>query len=101
MNIKHNQADLPTREISSKDLKGSELWWHGPSWLSEDSQFLPKWKFPEIDSEKEYTETTERSKAAVFKIVGMAQENYEMLAPFGMNYGWITMTKLLKVSAYV
>ena len=81
-------------------MKGSELYGHGPSWLLQDSQFWSTWKFPEIDLEKKYTETTEESKAVVFKIVGISQEIYEMVTPFGIDE-LQSLTKLLNVTSNV
>ena len=37
ISTKHKPSDLLTRKISSKHLKDGQLWWHGPSCLSEDS----------------------------------------------------------------
>ena len=33
INTKNNPADLPSRGISSKELKQSTLWWNGREWL--------------------------------------------------------------------
>ena len=68
---KHNPVDLTTRGISTKDLKDNQLWWHGPSWLSEDSQIWPTQNFPEIYLEKEYKDMAEKSKAVVFEMTGI------------------------------
>ncbi|XP_075157708.1 uncharacterized protein LOC142230974 [Haematobia irritans] len=36
-----NPADLATRGLTPFELKGSDLWWHGPSWLRKDRRFWP------------------------------------------------------------
>ena len=98
ISTKDNPADLLTRGMSSKDLRDSRLWWHGPSWLSEDSQFWPMWNFPE----KEYKDTIEESKAVVFEMAGISRERYELLTPFGIDeLRYSSLTKLLNVTAYV
>ena len=42
-----NPADLLTRGISSDCLKASHLWYHGPDWLTQKSQW-PTWNVSEI-----------------------------------------------------
>ena len=76
--------------------------WHGPSWLSEDSQLWPTWNFPEIDLEKEYKETIEESKVVISEIAGISQEKYELLIPFGTDeLRYLSLRKLLNFTAYV
>ncbi len=36
-----NPADLTSRGSRAVDLLSSELWWHGPNWLSQSPQFWP------------------------------------------------------------
>ncbi|GFU15780.1 integrase catalytic domain-containing protein [Nephila pilipes] len=40
--LKENPADILSRGISVRELKDSELWWHGPPWLKQTKQFWPK-----------------------------------------------------------
>ena len=42
-----NPADLLTRGISSHCLKTSYLWYHGPDWLTEESQW-PTWNVSDV-----------------------------------------------------
>ena len=43
----NNPADLPTREISTEQLKSSELWVHGPHWFLNSSNW-PTWTLTNI-----------------------------------------------------
>ena len=40
-----NPADMASRGVTPRDLMGSKLWWHGPSWLSLKDEFWPKPEF--------------------------------------------------------
>ena len=44
-----NPADIISRGIDPAELKDSELWWHGPAWLSQDSNHWPI--SPDLDLE--------------------------------------------------
>ncbi|KAK2559409.1 hypothetical protein P5673_018033 [Acropora cervicornis] len=44
-----NPADLATRGVSAEALIDNQLWWHGPSWLSDDETKWPSWDFQQID----------------------------------------------------
>lgn len=37
-----NPADMPSRGVSMKELIKNEMWWKGPSWLSESAESYPK-----------------------------------------------------------
>ena len=39
---KQNPADLATRGSEPAELAKAEIWWHGPSWLSQGSEHWPK-----------------------------------------------------------
>ena len=44
-----NPADLATRGVSAEALIDNQLWWNGPSWLSDEETKWPSWDFQQID----------------------------------------------------
>ena len=46
---KKNPADLQSRGLSSNNLKGNNLWWKGPGWLTHNQISWPKWNMQKID----------------------------------------------------
>nr|XP_041632328.1 uncharacterized protein LOC121502696 [Drosophila kikkawai] len=50
----HNPADLASRGVAAEELATSELWWHGPSWLTQpqDPWPAPYESVSDIDIEK-------------------------------------------------
>ncbi|XP_070141568.1 uncharacterized protein [Drosophila kikkawai] len=50
----HNPADLASRGVAAEELATRELWWHGPSWLTQpqDSWPAPYESVSDIDIEK-------------------------------------------------
>ncbi|MCP3664586.1 MAG: transposase family protein, partial [Gammaproteobacteria bacterium] len=46
-----NPADLATRGKTAEDLRHSDLWWNGPSWLLETSENRPKFPLPERNNQ--------------------------------------------------
>ena len=49
IHTKENPADLPSRGLSSSDLKENSLWWKGPQWLKHDQTSRPTWNMPKIE----------------------------------------------------
>lgn len=37
-----NPADLGTRGVTSEELNNSDLWWHGPAWITDNEDEWPK-----------------------------------------------------------
>ena len=54
-----NPADLPTRDLSSKEISEAKLWWYGPSWLKNSEDTWPEWCVPPDDL-KEIEATTSK-----------------------------------------
>ena len=46
---KENPADLPSRGLSSNNLKGNNLWWKGLEWLTHDQISWPTWNMLKIN----------------------------------------------------
>ena len=44
MSTRENPADLPTRGVAVAELALSEMWWRGPTFLSEEEEAWPKTK---------------------------------------------------------
>ena len=59
-----NPADLASRGLSPLELKNQQIWWEGPSWLSESSCAWPT-VIPDLP---EGVEQEERSTGAVFNV---------------------------------
>ena len=47
-----NPADLATRGLTISELKESNLWWHGPTWLWLDEHCWPSWSLPDVTSKE-------------------------------------------------
>ena len=45
-----NPADLATRGVLADELIHNNLWWHGPSWLTDHPSQWPSWKSTQFDS---------------------------------------------------
>ena len=56
----HNPADLPTRGMSVTEVKGCEMWWKGPKFLSMPEDTWPK---REIDVTPEATLVRKKARA--------------------------------------
>ena len=51
INTKDNPADLPSRTMTSKELKQSTLWWNGPEWLKDNLHSWPTWNVEKTNQE--------------------------------------------------
>lgn len=51
VNTQYNPADLSTRGIAPRELIKSQLWWHGPSWLTQPVSDWPKEPSPSSHSD--------------------------------------------------
>ena len=81
-----NPADLATRGASPSDLKDSDIWWHGPSWLR-----LPNNHWPKFNVQ---LETTQEAKGPQVFIARSAQKE-DILDRFS------SFSRALHVIAYV
>ena len=107
MNRKGNPADLPSRGMSSKELKQSTLWWNGPEWLKDD---FPSWSTWNVEKINQKTTDKIQSKvkgpvtlyeAIIFFLDLQEPRQIKKMTPFGINENkYPSSTKLLRITAY-
>ena len=72
-----NPADLPSRGLSSSDLKENSLWWKGPEWLKQDQISWPTWNMPKIDKKTlERIQSEVRGSKTLYEASAIAQEKH-------------------------
>ena len=103
INTKENPADLPTRGITSQELKESDLWWHGPAWLQNKKEEWPTWDVPPItQTVLENIQQEYKGPKIIYEISGITQEKEKIHSPFGIDETrYSSYAKLLRVTAYV
>ena len=75
IHTKENPADLPSRGLSSNDLKGNSLWWKGPEWLTHDQISWSTWNMPKIDKKaRDKTQPEARRSKTLYEASAIAQE---------------------------
>ena len=89
-----NPADIGSRGVDARYLKGSQLWWEGPEWLRKGKEFWP----PKFMPESSIKVVSERRKVNVMSVV---QED-----PMGLGNvidlaRYRNLMKVLRVTAYV
>ncbi|CAF1573915.1 unnamed protein product [Didymodactylos carnosus] len=90
-----NPADLPTRGMSTLELKTSNLWWNGPEWLHQGKDQWPDKLVSSADEIK--FEEIENRKTATLTMVTVADN-----CTFGsIIKKYSTLTKSLRVIAYI
>ena len=90
----NNPADLGSRGLSASHLRGSQLWWKGPDWLTKGRNEWPKSLV--IDESQEVGK--ERKKINVLGVVEI--EARDISQDIDINR-YSTFGKLLRVIAYV
>ena len=99
-----NPSDCATRGLSVMDIKGSSLWWHGPSWLLEKQSMWPTWKLPELTSEILNQLHTESKESQITMNVNTDEKNGPTNVEtflFGMKKLVSSLRKLLRISVFV
>lgn len=86
-----NPADCATRGMSAKSLQAHTLWWHGPSWLIQDSAQWPNNPFPTPDSSIQLEERA-KNKSKV-SCVTIPSESWSLLNKYS------SLNRLLKITA--
>ena len=67
-----NPADLPTRGVKARDLKYSEIWWHGPKFLRELQEACPE----QPNIQVPYDQVQDEMKAEFRKSIQKLSTNY-------------------------
>lgn len=105
-----NPADMSTRGVSADELIQNNLWWHGPSWLTDHPSQWPSWKSTQFDSKMSEQNTKQfpgpRVMYETTTLAGIPRETSKTsldkpAAPFGISErNYSSLTKLLRVSAW-
>ncbi len=82
-----NPADCATRGLLPSQLKGHELWWKGPSWLSQSPNDWPAIKLPEL-------ETIPERRANIH--VEIADSSFDIVNRFSCLTSCIRITALIR-----
>ena len=104
-----NPADLATRGVSAEALIDNQLWWHGPSWLSDDETKWPSWDFQQIDdntldqmSKQASSPQIMNETPALIEMENKQEHSVKPVAPLELNEkNYSCLTRLLRVTAWV
>ena len=103
-----NPADLATRCVSAEALIDNQLWWHGPSWLSDDETKWPSWDFQQIDdntldqmAKQAGSPQIMYETPALIEMENKQEHSVKPVAPFELNEkNYSCLTRLLRVTAW-
>ena len=103
-----NPADLATRGVSAEALIDNQLWWHGPSWLSDDETKWPSWDFQQIDdntldqmAKQAGSPQIMYETPALIEMENKREHSVKPVAPFELNEkNYSCLTRLLRVTAW-
>lgn len=96
-----NPADLLSRGMSVQAMVQSELWWHGPAFLSEPHVKWPVWQAKSVaDEDLELIRGEERNKQRLRPIIMLTIVGEGGLEE-KLTARWSTLNLLLRVTAYV
>ncbi|XP_044180058.1 uncharacterized protein LOC114970531 [Acropora millepora] len=103
-----NPADLATRGVSAEALLDNQLWWHGPSWLSDDESKWPSWDFQQIDDNTLDQMAKQASSPqimyetpALIEMENKQEHSVKPVEPFELNEkNYSCLTRLLRVTAW-
>ncbi|CAC5373094.1 unnamed protein product [Mytilus coruscus] len=99
---KENPADVATRGTTVSKLKNDSLWWHGPKWLSYDTQKWTNDSFEDnLSVEKIYQSEIKRENSR-FSTLLCNQTEEENRPPFGIDCReFSSYTKVIRVTAWI
>ena len=89
-----NPADIGSRGTSAKELSNNELWWHGPSWLTEPIDHRPTRNLIEPTAESK----EEGKRTAILTVISHATNGIDRVMEIK---GYSTLRKLCRVTAWV
>ena len=97
-----------TRGVSTEELINNQLWWHGPSWLSDNVTKWPSWDFQQIDDNtlEQIAKQAVRPQimyetSALIEMENKKEPFDKPVAPFELNErNYSSLTRLLRVTAW-
>ena len=103
-----NLADLATRGLSTEDLINNDLWWHGPSWLTDNPTKWPSWNFQQIDDsileqmgKQSHGSQIIHETSALTEMDWKKRSSEELIAPFELSEkNYSSLSRLLRVTAW-
>ena len=102
MSTSQNPVDLATRGVPTDELIHNNLWWHGPSWLTDHpSQFDGKMSEQNTKQSPDPHVMYETATLAGIPRESSRMSFYKPGAPFGISErNNCSLTKLLRMSAW-
>lgn len=98
---KRNPADLISRGCSVSELKGLQLWWHGPNFLKEPMEKWPsKWKNGDPRTEHIKMIESERRRT-LDSTVFLVTKGDNKIDPICLLEKFSSLTKIIRITAYV
>ena len=95
-----NPADLVSRGMKAEELKESELWWQGPSWLKESTEKYPNEALDENQPQEVLVEKRENLSICLVQ-KSMKTKAEEIAGKLVEPNNFSKMKNLLKTTAYV
>ena len=95
-----NPADIASRGLSTRELIGSKLWWHGPDWLSTNLDIC--FETYEVCDEIRDAIINEEKGSSVLHEMGLITNDFvNTTRPFGINEEkYSSLTRLMRVTAW-
>ncbi|MEM7375552.1 MAG: DUF1759 domain-containing protein [Bacteroidota bacterium] len=96
-----NPADMSTRGMTSENLFQSKLWWHGPSWLTDEKATWPTRNVPSVTDVKIQEIQNEVKPSYLSQTLAAIQEVPEPERLLGIEcQSFSSLSKLVRITAY-